>query len=92
MPVAKRRDRIVIFRLTIDEYENLKSVSITRGARNLSDFARTELLNCLERDPAGNRVQLGESLSNIEIAVKRIMRLLERSRSDTPRPEETCDF
>ena len=42
-----RRDRLVIFRLSQDEYEKLKAASERHGARNLSDFTRGEVLNAL---------------------------------------------
>ena len=38
------RNRVVVFRLAEDEYRKLKDVSIRNGARNLSDFMRSELL------------------------------------------------
>jgi uncharacterized protein YpiB (UPF0302 family) len=38
------RNREVIFRLTQDEYRELKEVATRNGARNLSDFIRSELL------------------------------------------------
>ena len=38
------RNRVVFFRLTQDEYSKLKEVSTRNGARNLSDFMRSELL------------------------------------------------
>jgi hypothetical protein len=38
------RNRVVFFRLTQNEYSKLKEASSRNGARNLSDFMRTELL------------------------------------------------
>jgi hypothetical protein len=49
-----RRDRLVIFRLSQDEYQLLKAASERHGARNLSDFTRGEVLNALNSRPAGN--------------------------------------
>jgi hypothetical protein len=37
-------NRVVVFRLTEDEYRKLKEASTRNGARNLSDFMRSELL------------------------------------------------
>jgi hypothetical protein len=37
----KKRSRIVSFRLSQEEYDSLKSVSATRGARSVSDFTRS---------------------------------------------------
>ena len=44
MTVLKRRDRIVVFRLTRDEYKLLEKACSATGARNLSDYTRRELL------------------------------------------------
>ena len=41
---AKVRDRIVNFRLSQDEYRILQEASEARGARNISDFTRSEVL------------------------------------------------
>lgn len=44
MAVTKPRNRIVIFRLTQEEYKLLESVSAAGGARSLSEFARSKVL------------------------------------------------
>jgi len=38
------RNRMVVFRLAQDEYQKLIEVATRNGARNLSDFMRSELL------------------------------------------------
>lgn len=68
MPVLKRRTRTVIFRLTEDEYEELKAALASRGARNVSDFARTELLKSVARD----RHEVTQKLAQIESGVQRL--------------------
>jgi hypothetical protein len=37
----KRRSKIVSFRLSDEEYDSLKNVSATRGARSVSEFTRS---------------------------------------------------
>jgi hypothetical protein len=37
----KRRSKIVSFRLSDEEYDSLKNVSSTRGARSVSEFTRS---------------------------------------------------
>jgi hypothetical protein len=69
MAVNKPRNRILIFRLTQDEYEALQAAST--GARSLSDFARSKLLSSL--DP------VGAQLSDLQSKVARIEQLLERN-------------
>jgi uncharacterized protein (DUF1778 family) len=44
---AKTRDRIIVFRVTQDEYRSLKEACASPGARNLSDFTRSEVLAAL---------------------------------------------
>jgi hypothetical protein len=50
---AKPRNRIVVFRLSQDEYRTLKEACDRRGARNLSDFTRSEVLAFLQSDALG---------------------------------------
>ena len=40
MTVMQRRNRMVNFRLSQQEYEELRKLCITHGARSLSDYAR----------------------------------------------------
>ena len=45
MPVTKRREKVVIFRLTEQEHRVLKQLCVARGGRSLSEFSRVELLS-----------------------------------------------
>jgi len=47
---SKPRNRIVVFRLSQDEYRSLQDACIRAGARNLSDFTRSEVLERLDSD------------------------------------------
>jgi len=76
MPVLKRRNRIVVFRLTQDEYEDLKTVCSVRGARNISDFARSELLTSIEQERRPND-ELHQKLASLESKLQRMTQLLE---------------
>ena len=71
MAVTKPRNKILIFRLTQDEYQALQSAS--SGARSLSDFARTKLLSSLG-EPA-----MDQHLMELKSTVARIAQLLEKS-------------
>ena len=83
MPVLKRRDRVVVFRLTQDEYEELKTVCTVRGARNISDFARSELLTAIEQERRpdnhihGRLSDVDQKLSNLESKIQQMAHLLE---------------
>jgi Mobilization protein NikA len=68
--VTKPRNKILIFRLTQDEYQALRSAS--SGARSLSDFARTRLLGSLG-EPA-----IDQQLLELKSTVARIAELLEK--------------
>ena len=78
MTFPKRRDRVVLFRLTQEEYRGLIDASAERGARNLSDFARSELLNALE-EPAlkGRLTTVEQRLTDIHSTMERMQSLLE---------------
>jgi hypothetical protein len=70
MAVTKPRNRILIFRLTQDEYATLQQAS--SGARSLSEFARAKLLGSLGA-PA-----IDSQLTELKITVARIAQLLEK--------------
>jgi hypothetical protein len=70
----KRRDRLVIFRLTEDEFEGLKAACEERGAASLSAFARAELLNSLRGD---RLTEVHRQLSTLQSSVRRMTRILE---------------
>ena len=76
MPVLKRRNRVVVFRLTQDEYEDLKTVCAVRGARNISDFARSELLTAIAQERHPETV-IHEKLSILDSKIQRMSQLLE---------------
>ena len=75
MAILKPRNRVLIFRLTEDEYSNLQSACSTDGARSLSDFARTRLLGSLAiSDPAPSVVEqkLEDLQSQMRLVVERL--------------------
>ena len=77
-----RRDRLVIFRLSQEEYEMLKSASERNGARNLSDFTRGELLNALHSRADGNHhdqtfSSMEQSMAELKAAMLRLQSVLE---------------
>lgn len=71
MAVNNPRNRVLIFRLTQDEYEALQIAS--SGARSLSDYARARLLA-----PAMPS-KIDEQLDEIKTTVTRLADLLEKS-------------
>lgn len=67
MAVSKPRNRILIFRLTEEEYATLQAASA--GARSLSEFARGKLMGAIQPDP----------LADLHTKIDRIEQLLERN-------------
>ena len=92
MPVFKPRDRIVIFRLTQDEYDSLVTVCQKRGARNLTDFTRSEVLASIARElqaqtRSSEPKKLDEKLDSLQSEIHYIRALLEQQLKksyDTP--------
>ena len=72
MAVSKPRNRILIFRLTQDEYNILQTASSQRGARSLSEFARAKLLASLDA-PALDQ-QITELKSTLTLIAQRLER------------------
>jgi len=68
--VTKPRNKILIFRLTQDEYQTLQAAS--SGARSLSDFARTKLLGSLGESA------IDQQLLELKSTVTRLAQLLEK--------------
>jgi hypothetical protein len=51
MSALNPRNRIVVFRLSQDEFATLKCACAEKGGRNLSEFTRSELLSFLRAQP-----------------------------------------
>ena len=63
----KIRSRIINFRVTDEEFERLKAASALRGARCLSDFARSIILETSSTDPVQDRLLSFERrITNLE--------------------------
>jgi hypothetical protein len=52
MSVFKPRNRLVNFRLSDEEFDKLKALCPMHGARSISDFARSSVLERLEKVPS----------------------------------------
>lgn len=61
---SKPRNRVVVFRLSQEEYRSLQDACIRSGARNLSDFTRSEVLGRLGQDLITGR--LADRLASLE--------------------------
>ena len=74
MTILKRRDRLVVFRLSQDEYDGLRAACAKQGAASISAFARSELMKSLERDRLSG---VSGQLSALQSSVQRITQILE---------------
>ena len=74
MPRLKPRSRVVVFRLTQQEYEAIRILCTMRGGRTLSGFARAQLLQLLERE---RQAEVDQKLAALQSSVARMERLLE---------------
>jgi hypothetical protein len=79
---SNRRDRLVIFRLSQDEYQKLKDASERQGARNLSDFTRGEVLNAVNSRADGNHLDqtfssMEQSMAELKAAMLHLQSVLE---------------
>jgi hypothetical protein len=78
----KRRDRLVVFRLSQDEYQKLKTASESNGARSLSDFTRSEIMNLLDSRTGGSLrdetlSSMAHSMNELHGAMLRLQSILE---------------
>ena len=86
--MALPRYRLLNFRLTDEEYDQLRSAAVEHGSRGLSDFARTILLSSLPAQAVRDRresatASLSERLAKLEQAVDRLTNLLKNSGAST---------
>src|SRR4030095_2056556 len=71
MDIVKTRSRLVSFRLTQDELENLRVACLMLGARNVSDFARRAVLDLAEAR-VHPETQLLDRFSGLELRLAEI--------------------
>jgi len=69
------RNRVVVFRLSQEEYQSLKDASERRSARNLSDFTRSEVLSYLQADTYG---KLDSRITDVEQKVADLQTQVDR--------------
>lgn len=72
-----RKNRTVVFRLTQAEYDRVRLACETAGARTLSEYTRSELLDGCETDSQGSTNlkrfhAIDEKLEELKEMVKRI--------------------
>ena len=88
--MEKVRNRLVNFRVTDEEFQRLKTASILKRARNLSDFARSVVLRTVDEVIPGHNgsgddqmASFDQRLTHLESDVLQILDALRKSRSDS---------
>lgn len=76
------RNRVVVFRLSQEEYQALKQACSARGARNLSDFTRSELLTMVNSESLGHVIQkrltdVEQKLANLHVVLRDLSQQLD---------------
>jgi hypothetical protein len=93
MSVLNPRNRLVNFRLSEAEFDELKSVCLERGARSISEFARSAVLRSLGGQPTsgeadGEQVQnLERKVGTLEVRVDQLLNLISVAGATEPKPE-----
>jgi hypothetical protein len=86
VPIQKRRSKIVSFRLSDEEYDSLKSVTASRGARSVSEFTRSVACNM---GAGGNRAEkiedslriLNDRMKSLDHRIQMLTQVLEEKNS-----------
>lgn len=92
----KTRTRMVSFRLSDDEYERLKDLSLSERARSVSEFARAAL--CKLPDGNGDSAvtatprmeKLEGAMRQLKLEMHQLRQLVETTMVPTPGPTETA--
>ena len=90
MSVLNPRNRLVNFRLSEVEFEDLKAACARQGARSISDFARSSVLRCLEDssgdpDQSNGRLEnLDQKVNELETRVEQLLRLVGVTTMEAP--------
>lgn len=61
--VFKRRNRLISFRLSEEEYESLRTLCVTEGARSVSDYARSALCQVMTNGSANGYSEIRDNTS-----------------------------
>jgi hypothetical protein len=69
----KKRSRIVSFRLSDEEYDSLKNVTESRGARSVSEFTRSVACNMEAQGPE----KLSDSLRMLNARMEQLVHQIE---------------
>ena len=82
MSMLRPRNRLVNFRLSEEEFERLKTSCRSHGARSISDFARSSVLDRMEAPPngtfgQGRLNQIDSKVSELEVRLSLLLQALQ---------------
>ena len=77
---ANQRNRIVVFRVTQEEYNSLKTASAAAGSRNISDYTRSGLLELSHAHSVKDTIE--RRFFEIDNKLDALQKLLSRLLSD----------
>lgn len=93
MSMLRPRNRLVNFRLSEEEFVKLKASCQTHGARSISDFARSSVLDRMEAPPNGpfgqtRLTQIDTKVSELEARLGILLQALQpvAGHMQTPNP------
>ena len=78
MAVSKLRNRVVLFRLTQDEYDSVQKACVEGSARSISDFARVRILGSGDNS---SLAQVESQLAELSRAVENLTHLLTQGKN-----------
>lgn len=82
MSVLRPRNRLVNFRLSEDEFDRLKASCALQGARSVSDFARSAVLDRMDTSSPGSHTstprqfQMDNRLAELESQMGQLLNLM----------------
>jgi len=76
MAISKPRNRVVLFRLTQEEFEGVQQACTNGAARSVSEFARARILGLSE---APSLAQLENRIADLSRAVLHLTTLMENA-------------
>jgi hypothetical protein len=82
MAISKPRNRVVLFRLTQEEFDEVQQACTIGGARSVSEYARARILGLSETT---SLARLEEQITGLARAVTHLTNLMETS--NAPRAE-----
>jgi len=84
----KRKTRVISFRLSEEQYLALREISLSQGARSVSDYARDNLLRQLEPGPtSGEPRGIEDRINRLTGEIEELNRIVERLCTAVDRPE-----